>query len=405
MRRRLTLRQRVALAYGLIGLALSLCFALAATFVAEDYEHILIDAMLEGQAREYLAALAKDPDGRLPRSPGFSAYREREAPQALRGLGAGVHEITLDDRDGLHAASFGDGDRRLVLLVDVNEIEALEAYLVRLMILVVLVGAAVSAWLGWILSGRTVEPVLRLADAVDALSVTPVPTRLADDFGHDETGRLAGAIDRYQARLSDAGESERAFFADASHELRTPIAVIQGAVEVMRDDTEASNAQRARLARMERGLAELGGLLEALLLSARGLPQQRGRIRLADDCRRALQRLDIPGLDASRRIRLEGEGPQELMAPQRWVDGILSVLFQRLLASSGQTEWLGVLDADGLLLQPAQATAATAGDTVRSDLGLGLVFVERLCGALGWQLEQRTGGSGLQVRLRVSSGA
>lgn len=402
MKRHLPLRQRVALAYGLIGLVLSLCFALAATFVAEDYEHILIEAMLEGQAREFQLALAEDPERTLPRSPGFSVYREQEAPPPLRGLGPGVHEIALDERDGLHAVSVGEGDQRLVMLVAVGEIEALEDYLVKLMIVVVLAGAAVSAWLGWHLSGRTVAPVLRLAETVDGLPVTPVQTRLSEAYGHDEIGRLAGAIDRYQARLSDADAKERAFFADASHELRTPIAVIQGAVEVMRDDTEASQAQRARLARMDRGLVELGGLLEALLLSSRGLPEHRDPVDLAEACRRALQRLDVPGLDAASRIQLQGQGPQDLVAPMRWVDGMLAVLFQRLLVATPRIGWIGVLDAHGLCIRPADMSAAPAGEVVRSDLGIGLVFVERLCRSLGWRLEQRAGEHGPQVCLKVA---
>lgn len=401
MKRQLPLRKRVALAYGLVGMVLSLCFGVASGFIVADYETIMLEALLEGQSRGFIEELERNPDAELPRSPAFSVFREAEAPEGLRNLPEGVFD--LEDQKDMHVAAYGPPGQRVVLMIDIGRVERLEEYLLQLFLLILAGGVLVSAWLGWVLSGRTVAPVLQLADAVDALPVTPVKTRLADTVSRDEIGRLAGAMDRYQSRLADADASERAFFADASHELRTPIAVIQGAVEVMRDDTEASDAQRARLARMERGLAELGGLLEALLLSARGLPPQRDAIQLADHCRRALQRLDIPGLDAPRRIRLEGEGPPTLMAPQRWVDGILLVLFQRLLVSSAQAEWLARLDADGLLLRPIHATAAGAAG--RSDLGLGLVFVERLCRALGWRLEQGNGDAGPQVRLRVSPGA
>ncbi len=402
MKRLLPLRQRVALAYGLVGLALSLCFGVATVFIVADYEVVMLEAMLEGQSRDYLDELARDPRAELPRSPGFSVYRESEAPEALRRLPEGVTE--LEDQEDLHAAAFGPPGQRVVLVIDIGRVERLEAYFLQLILLILAVGVLVSAWLGWLLSGRTVAPVLQLADAVDALPVTPVPTRLAEAFGQDETGRLAGAIDRYQARLAEADAGERAFFADASHELRTPIAVIQGAVEVMRDDTEASGPQRARLARVERGLAELGGLLEALLLSARGLPEQRDPIDLAVDCRRALQRLDLPGLDAPRRITISGEGPGDCLAPQRWVDGILTVLFQRVLVSSPTSDWQVVLDGGGLRLQPVPSDASLPGGETRSDLGIGLVFVERLCRALGWRLEQQAGASGPQVRLRIPRG-
>lgn len=403
MTRQLPLRQRVALAYGLIGLVLSLCFGVATVFIVADYEVIMLEAMLEGQSRDFIEELARDPDAELPRSPAFSVYREAEAPEGLRNLPEGVFE--LEDQQDMHVAAYGPPGQRVVLMIDIGRIERLEDYLLQLFLLILAGGVAVSAWLGWILSGRTVAPVLSLADAVDALPVTPVQTRLADTVSRDEIGRLAGAIDRYQSRLADADAGERTFFADASHELRTPIAVIQGAVEVMRDDPEASASQRSRLDRMDRGLLELGSLLEALLLSGRGLPGQRDRIDLAACCQETLQRLDVPGLDARLRITIEGQGPEGLQAPRRWVDNILSVLFQRLLVSSPPTRWSCRLDDDGLRLQPADTVAQAAGDTVRSDLGIGLVFVERLCRTLGWQLEQRVTAQGLQVLLRVVPGA
>ncbi len=399
MKRLLPLRQRVALAYGLVGLVLSLCFGVATGFIVADYEVFMLEAMLEGQSRHFIEELERNPDAELPRSPAFSVYREAEAPEGLRNLPEGVFD--LEDQEDMHVAAYGPPGQRVVLMIDIGRVERLEEYLLQLFLLILAGGVVVSAWLGWVLSGRTVAPVLQLADAVDALPVKPVQTRLADTVSRDEIGRLAGAIDRYQSRLADADAGERAFFADASHELRTPIAVIQGAVEVMRDDAEASAAQRARLARMERGLAELGGLLEALLLSARGLPDQRDDIDLAGDCRRALQRLDVPGLDAPRRIQLQGEGPAGLSAPQRWVDGLLLVLFQRLLVTSPQTTWQGLLDADGLQLRPLPSDAGPAAGSARSDLGLGLMFVERLCRALGWGLELQDGEHGPQLRLRV----
>lgn len=399
MKRQLPLRKRVALAYGLMGLVLSLCFGVATGFIVADYEVFMLEAMLEGQSRHFIEELERDPDAELPRSPAFSVYREAEAPEGLRDLPEGIFDLA--DQKDMHVAAYGPPGQRVVLMIDIGRVERLEAYLLQLFLLILAGGVAVSAWLGWVLSGRTVAPVLGLADAVDALPVKPVQTRLADTVSRDEIGRLAGAIDRYQSRLADADASERAFFADASHELRTPIAVIQGAVEVMRDDPEASASQRARLDRMDRGLLELGSLLEALLLSGRGLPAQRDRIDLAVCCREMLQRLDVPGLDAVQRIAIEGPGLEELQAPRRWVDSILLVLFQRLLVSSPRARWSCRLEGDGLRLQPVDAVAGLAGDTVRSDLGVGLVFVERLCRSLGWRLEQRATTQGLQVVLRI----
>lgn len=403
MKRRLPLHRRVALAYGLVGLALSLAFGISTGFIVADYELLMVDALLEGQSHDYLEQLEKDPQAELPRTAGFSVYREAEAPPGLQGLPEG-QVVELEDDEEKHAAAFGPAGGRVVLVLDIGRVERLEDYLIKLFLGILVFGTAAAAWLGWLLAGRTIAPVLSLADKVDALPVTPVVTDLADHFGHDEIGRLAGAIDAYQARLEQADAKGRAFFADASHELRTPIAVIQGAVEVLKDDPSLGDGPRLRLARVERGLVELGGLLEALLLSARGLPAQRDLIALDERCRQVLGRLAAAGL-ASERIRLSGEGPADLEVPQRWMDAILDVMFQRVLGYQPGRQWDCLLDAKGLRLRPSAAGEDDDALSRRSDLGIGLAFVERLCAALGWRLEQAEGEHGPSIRLYMGGTA
>lgn len=404
MKRGLPLRRRVALAYGLVGVALSLAFGVSTVFIVSDYEVLMLEALLEGHSRDYLEQLAQDPDVELPRTPGFSVYREAEAPPGLRGLPEG-RVFELAGKEDLHVAAFGPEGGRVVLVMDIAPVERLEEYLRNLFLTILALGSIASAWLGWLLAGRTVSPVLRLADQVDALPVTPVRTQLEQEYSRDEIGRLAGAIDAYQARLLQADARDRAFFAEASHELRTPIAVIQGAVEVLKDDPGLSAEQRRRLARVERGLLELGGLLEALLLSARGLPAERDRLSLAEQCRLAIKRLDGAGLQAGERLRLAGRGPDGLSAPRRWLDAILDVLFQRVLGFAPGLAWDCVLDEGGLSLRPATGGEAGGPAPLRSDLGVGLAFVERLCAALGWRLEQQAGEQGPSVRLEVRNPA
>jgi signal transduction histidine kinase len=98
-----------------------------------------------------------------------------------------------------------------------------------------IVGVLLAGWLGWIFAGRALAPVGSLSHAVDALPVAPRPTQLHTMVGDDELGHLARAIDAYQARLVEADTRQLAFFADASHALRTPIAVVQGVAEVLLD--------------------------------------------------------------------------------------------------------------------------------------------------------------------------
>ena len=382
---RLPLRLRVALGYGLTGLALSLSFAAATAFIADDYEEIFVAALLDGQADTYLGQLVRDPAAALPRSPGLAMYPQELAPASYAHLPPGRYELDLPGHDGVHVGVYQRDGRRLVIALDVGQVETMERYLFRLMAVVVLGGTFLSAWLGWWFAGRAIRPVTRLAQAVEALPLLPQHSTLAAGYGQDGIGSLALAIDRYQARLLEATRTEQRFFADASHELRTPIAVIQGAVEVLRDDPGTSSAQDRRLDRIDRSITELALLLEALLLSGRGLPAQDDSLDLASLCRESVKRLAAVYPDAEQRTLLVATAPVSVTAPLRWASCVTDVLLYKLLASAPGAHWRLEFSPKGL-----SAVRLDAGNppSQRGDLGLGMAFLERLCSRLGWCLQQ-----------------
>lgn len=384
-----------------MGLALSLAFAAATTFVSDDYEEIFVAALLKGQADTYLQRLAADPRAVLPRSPELSLYRQSEAPLALRALAPGSHELDFSGHEGVHVGVFEANGQRLVSVLDVGQVETLERYLGKLMLAVILGGTAISAWLGWLLSARAIRPVVRLAQAVESLPTRPMPTQLASGYSQDGIGSLAAAIDRYQGRLTAADGKERLFFADASHELRTPIAVIQGAIEVLKDDPGMTTGQGNKLARIERSMAELSCLLEALLLSARGVTEPLETLDLRALCLQSIERLLPSQPEARQRIGLSGQGSRDIQGPERWVACILDVLFRKVLSSSPKAIWQVALSDTGLTIRQPDVQAGGA-QPQRGDLGLGFVFVERLCHALGWKLEQTVSASaGLGISLQI----
>src|SRR5690606_14205343 len=137
-------------------------------------------------------------------------------PRDYAGLAPGVHEDARNE--GLHVGVFDTAAGRLVFTIDLADIEALERHLHLFIAAMIVLGTLLAGWLGWLLSRVATRPVAALAESVDALPVEPRATRLAKEVGTDELGRLARAIDAYQARLVDADAREQAFFADASHE-------------------------------------------------------------------------------------------------------------------------------------------------------------------------------------------
>lgn len=387
---RLPLKRRVALLAGGLGVLLCLAFAVLAWFVAEDYEHLLVTAVLEAEAAGVRESLEAGRSPRLPRSEHLRGWLF--APESPPGdlaptwaqLDAGVHEPDVPGQDGLHLAMFELGEQRLLYAMDLGEVEALERYLLGLSLLVLLAGGGLSALCAQWLAGRALRPVHALAAAVEALPVQPQATRLAAELPEDALAGLARAIDGYQQRLLEAGEAERAFFADASHELRSPVASLRGAAEVLLDDPDLSLRLRTRIARIDRASAELGQLLDGLLLTARGEPPVSEPIDLSaeleDACAMLAQRADERGV----RLRLEPSPPRPIALPRRWLQSLLQNLLRALIDSPGLR---GIEIALGQEALELRLDGDHAGAGARSDQGFPLRLTERLGRQLGLRLE------------------
>ncbi|HVH33412.1 MAG TPA: histidine kinase dimerization/phospho-acceptor domain-containing protein [Tahibacter sp.] len=402
---RLSLRRRVALAYATLGFCLSLIFAFATMYLTEDYEYIVLSEVLQGQAEEFAARLRVDPQAVLPRAGQLSGYMRRvdgsgAIPSEFAALAPGVYELDDGNR---HVGVFDTEAGRLYFVIDIGTIEALERHLGAFMLTVVLLGTALSGWAGWMLAGRTIAPVKRLADAVDALPARPLPTQLAELVGGDELGRLARAIDAYQARLVAADAAERAFFADASHELRTPIAVVQGAAEVLLDDPAADAGQRRRLVRLERGVGELTDLIAVLLGLARRSVYHAESVDAAQLLTDAAASWRTATGASDLLVTVDARGL--LCLPRAEALLVLRGLLRRLAPPPGIGR-LSLRAADGgieLAFAADGVAAATGPGSAGGDAGITPTLLGRFIAHLGWQVEQTSDADGRHCRIRLPS--
>lgn len=405
-----SLRWRVTLAATLLGVLLSLLFAGMTIYVSEEYEDTLVGELLQGQAQDYSLRLALDPATPLPQSHRLSGYLRRKdgsgrVPAELAPLAPGFYDDDPRLPAGIHVGVYDIAQGRLFFAIDLSDIEATEQLLAWTVVATFLIGTTFSAWLGWFLAGASLAPVRRLAANVDALPDAPLRTTLAKAAGDDELGRLATAIDHYHDRLVDADGKERQFFADASHELRTPIAVVRGVTEVVLDQPTTDDAMRQRLARLDRGMGELTQLLDVLLgLARRQTPvfEHVDPVALVDEVLVNLSALE--GIDQLQVDRLAA--PMESL-PRREAQQVLEGVLRRLLSPRAA----GVLrvrrDPVGLVLHFAAVHVAGNGAATheRGDVGLALTLVGRLAESIGWRIEDvaTTDGS-REVRLRFPTG-
>jgi signal transduction histidine kinase len=104
------------------------------------------------------------------------------------------------------------------------------------MLVLVGVGALIGAVaVGYIIAGRVLAPVRQVRTTAEQIDESDL-TRRIEVNGNDDVAQLARTFNRMLDRLQSAFTTQRRFLDDAGHELRTPITVIRGHLEVMSDD-------------------------------------------------------------------------------------------------------------------------------------------------------------------------
>jgi len=127
---------------------------------------------------------------------------------------------------------------------------------------------------GWWLSRRTLQPVDDLTRAARAVSLSSLSNRLPLPPARDELHRLCEAWNEMLGRLEDSALRLKQFTADASHELRTPIAVIRTTADLALRQEREPAAYRDALKRIREQSVEMSDLVENLLALARSEGEQ-----------------------------------------------------------------------------------------------------------------------------------
>lgn len=110
---------------------------------------------------------------------------------------------------------------------------------------------------------RLTSRLERLQAGVESLGAGELSARVKVE-GRDEVARLAGSFNRAAGRIEDLVGAHKMLLANASHDLRTPLARIRMTVELMKE-----NADPKRKAELEQDVAELDALIDEILLASR----------------------------------------------------------------------------------------------------------------------------------------
>ncbi|GAA1581507.1 HAMP domain-containing sensor histidine kinase [Kribbella karoonensis] len=164
-------------------------------------------------------------------------------------------------------------------------------------VLLIVVGAA-----SWMLTGQALRPVERIRSRVQGIESTDLTERVPVPETDDEIARLAATMNEMLNRLQAGQANQRRFVADASHELRSPLATVSAGLDVI--EPSARGQAWEGLHELMKGEADrMQRLVENLLLLAKAddaaLPLHRADVDLDDlldtEVRRlrAAQRLEV----------------------------------------------------------------------------------------------------------------
>jgi signal transduction histidine kinase len=126
--------------------------------------------------------------------------------------------------------------------------------------IVLLVAIAIA----WIVAGRLLRPVRDVTETARAITETDLHRRIPVE-GDDEVAELAATFNQMLDRLQQAFAAQQQFIDDAGHELRTPITIVRGHLELMGDDPAD---RRETLALVSDELDRMTRIVEDLLLLA-----------------------------------------------------------------------------------------------------------------------------------------
>lgn len=128
----------------------------------------------------------------------------------------------------------------------------------------------ISVGTGWAVSGRVLRPVDQITGVARDIQASNLSRRIELEGPNDELKHLADTFDDMLGRINSAFSAQRRFIADASHELRNPLAIIRTNLDVALSDPDASAEELREHALVARSASDrMARLVDDLLALAR----------------------------------------------------------------------------------------------------------------------------------------
>ncbi len=235
-----------------------------------------------------------------------------------------VVPVQLEDNNGTFVAAAFTRDERAEL-DDVFKVLALVGMLSLL----------ASALIAWTIAARVVRPVRRLTEVARSITEDDLSARIPVE-GDDEVAELSETFNAMMERLERGFDAQRSFLDDVAHELRTPITIIQGHLDVLGDDP-VERAETTAILTDE--LVRMNRYVDDLLILAQAERPDFLRIEPVDlDAMLHSIMAKVPGLGFREWVVDERVAGSALLDEQRIVQGVLNLAANAVRHSADGSE-------------------------------------------------------------------
>ncbi len=393
--------------------AIVLCVILTVFAASWIVQNVMISRSLEREAAHFLDRRSDNPQVMPPVTENLTGYfkpvdRDVPVPDYLARLPDGF--TLLDEyQDGLVGYVETVEAGTLYLVYNKNPLMQQAIWFGLVPLSVVLVLAYLISWMSFRMSHRAVSPLIRLARRLEKLDLNRPDQALFDltdlkKASDKEVAVLANSLDHLNQRLNRFVERERNFTRDASHELRSPVTVIQMATEMLLDEGTLGDYERRTVMRISSVARDMQALTEAMLVLAResgeGLAIK--EIDINEIINDEIRRYSYLVKNKQVNLNVHTNGRLLIQGPPSVASVMISNLIRNACAYTDEGEVNIFLEEDSITVDDT-GVGMTDADvekafkpyfrgkrTGKGGHGVGLTIVKRLSDRFNWPVEIRS---------------
>ncbi|MFY8284725.1 histidine kinase dimerization/phospho-acceptor domain-containing protein [Pseudoalteromonas sp. SSMSWG5] len=318
-------------------------------------------------------------------------------------------EYRLADGKTYHLTRFYLGDNEYVLLADVARFEVSRDYFKGVLVWLVgfsVIACCLVALLGWRMGRKIAKPLELLAYTVKKLEKGGEAAfqQSIKHMPNNEVGQLADAIEHSFKQLNDALARERDFTKDISHEIRTPISVLQNALSLGSDSATLAEQQSDEIYFSEQAVKQMRSatqkltqttdVLLALARNESSIAQSVSLNRLIEDC--VLNHFALNHSQKGLSLELEIDMPNDevmIIANRNLLEILVNNLLSNVVAHASEKDVQLRISKSSIRMTnyfahplPLNLTSSGSKAANSTGIGQGLSLIERICTACGWTM-------------------